>query len=176
MTHANINEALLGFAAEFGGAHKTGINPHFKSQYMTLDELVRATNPVLQKHGLFVLHAMHEGFVITTVTHAESETFISSQIALPALTDPQKIGSAITYYKRYNLCALLNIAEADDDANLASAPDLATPAQLAIIEDYREAGNVSEKLERWLKQREGKLLAQDADQVIYNIKTGLKKQ
>jgi hypothetical protein len=40
-------------------------------------------------------------------------------LILPELNDPQKIGSCITYYRRYTLASLLLQAE-DDDANLAS--------------------------------------------------------
>ena len=170
--HNNINEAMLAFAAEFGGAHKTGVNPHFKSSYMTLDDIVRETNPVLTKHGMYVTHGMDEGNIKTEVIHAESETSNMSRITLPVIADPQKIGSAITYYKRYNLCALLNIAEADDDGNaaVAATTDRATKDQLAIIQDYREAGCVSDEMDKWLKKRGSYLTAVDADQVITNIK------
>ena len=43
---------------------------------------------------------------------------------MPVLQDPQKLGSLITYYKRYQLQALLGIstADEDDDGNLVSAP------------------------------------------------------
>ena len=42
---------------------------------------------------------------------------------LPPLTDPQKIGSAITYYRRYTLQSLLGIQAEDDDANKASGKE-----------------------------------------------------
>jgi hypothetical protein len=167
MAHKNVTEALLAFSQEFRGAHKTGVNPHFKSQHFTLDELVHTTNPLLHKHGMVTVHSIGEGEVKTTLIHPASETHTASSIPLPAITDPQKIGSAITYYKRYNLCALLNIAEYDDDGNAASG---ATDQQLVEIEDYRQSGNVSEAQEIWLTKRGGKLTAQDAEQLLMNIK------
>ena len=45
---------------------------------------------------------------------------IESGIVLPELNDPQKLGSAITYYRRYTLQSLLALQAEDDDANLAS--------------------------------------------------------
>jgi hypothetical protein len=40
---------------------------------------------------------------------------------LPEIQDPQKIGSAVTYYRRYTLQSLLSLQAEDDDANSASA-------------------------------------------------------
>jgi hypothetical protein len=42
-------------------------------------------------------------------------------------SDPQKMGGAITYYRRYSLLALLGLAPEDDDGNAASKP--APPAK-----------------------------------------------
>ena len=41
---------------------------------------------------------------------------------LPNLQDPQKLGSAITYFRRYTLQSLLGLQAEDDDGNKASAP------------------------------------------------------
>jgi hypothetical protein len=41
-------------------------------------------------------------------------------MVLPNLQDPQKLGSAITYYRRY-IYSLLGL-QAEDDGNKASAP------------------------------------------------------
>ena len=43
-----------------------------------------------------------------------------SGLKLPELTDPQKLGSAITYYRRYTLASLLGLQAVDDDGNIAS--------------------------------------------------------
>ena len=45
---------------------------------------------------------------------------VTSEIDLPELIDPQKLGSCITYYRRYTLASLLGLQAEDDDANLAS--------------------------------------------------------
>ena len=43
-----------------------------------------------------------------------------SGLKLPVIADPQKLGSCITYYRRYTLSSLLGLQAEDDDANSAS--------------------------------------------------------
>jgi hypothetical protein len=45
--------------------------------------------------------------------------------------DPQKFGSALTYYRRYSLLALLGLAPEDDDGNAASQPARTPPPSYA---------------------------------------------
>jgi hypothetical protein len=41
---------------------------------------------------------------------------------LPAGLNPQQVGSAVTYFRRYTLSSILCLQSVDDDANLASVP------------------------------------------------------
>jgi len=45
---------------------------------------------------------------------------VISALKLPEIADPQKLGSCITYYRRYTLASLLGLQAVDDDANVAS--------------------------------------------------------
>lgn len=104
-------------------------NPHFGNMYASLDAIVNALTPILQKNNLVVTHALNEWLLVTTVYDMESEESLSSSFPINAL-EPQKAWSAITYGKRYSLAALFNIvSDDDDDATLAStqkpAPALA---------------------------------------------------
>ena len=54
------------------------------------------------------------------IQDTESEGRIVSSIPLPEIQDPQKIGGAITYYRRYALVSLLGLQAEDDDGNTAS--------------------------------------------------------
>jgi hypothetical protein len=58
---------------------------------------------------------------ITTVIIHDTETGeeIDSTLNLPETTDPQKTGSTLTYYTRYNLVWLLGISEDDTDGEAA---------------------------------------------------------
>jgi len=49
---------------------------------------------------------------------------------LPAGLNPQQVGSAVTYFRRYTLSSILCLQSVDDDANLASVP--AKPSKPAI--------------------------------------------
>jgi hypothetical protein len=54
---------------------------------------------------------------------------VTSEMQLPSIQDPQKIGSAITYYRRYTLQSLLSLKAEDDDGNLASNPIVMKPTE-----------------------------------------------
>ena len=115
----SIHQALFRFHSLFHGATKTGVNPHFKSEHFTLDDVVRATTPVLQECGLFVTHYTHDGQLITALMNADGDAIVSA-IPMPQTDNPQVTGSCSTYFKRYNLTGLLNISEVDDDGNAAT--------------------------------------------------------
>lgn len=99
---------------------KDWVNPHFKSKYMTLDNIIETLAPLLKEQKLLVTHFISQQELITRVVDVESAELLDSSFGLLA-TDPQKKGSEVTYAKRYNLSALFNIcADEDDDWNSVS--------------------------------------------------------
>ena len=66
-----------------------------------------------------IYHAMRDdGVLVTTLYDCEDDTKLESCFPRIESQDPQKLGSAITYGKRYNLGQLLNIVtDEDDDGN-----------------------------------------------------------
>ena len=76
---------------------------------------------VSRRSALAFLHNDKE--VVSKIIEIETGDEICSSLELPALNDPQKIGSAITYYRRYTLQSLLGIQAEDDDANKASGKE-----------------------------------------------------
>lgn len=97
-------------------------NPFFHSKYVTLDALNIGLLPVLKEEGLLISHATSNREVITNVCDTESGECVQSAFPIPEGLDPQKMGSAITYAKRYNIGQLFNIVtDEDDDGNKASA-------------------------------------------------------
>jgi len=96
---------------------KDANNPFFKSGYATLSNIIEVTEPILKKHGLMVTHVMQGNSLITQIWDGE-KPILESSFLLPTNGDIQKIGSAITYAKRYNITAMLNLnIEDDDDGN-----------------------------------------------------------
>ena len=119
-----ITAALIKAKANFKPIHKSKINPHFKSKYAGLDAILDAITTALTDVGVLLIQptSIIEDKVIlnTILIHAESGEQIESNLLIPTQSDPQKLGSALTYYRRFSLCALLAIApDEDDDGNTA---------------------------------------------------------
>ena len=116
----SIHKKLFEAKKEIGVISKDSKNPFFKSNYLSLNGLIDAVEEVLVKHDLLLLQPISEGKVITRIISVEDDDYIESEIELPNITDPQKLGSAITYYRRYTLQSLLGLQAEDDDGNTAS--------------------------------------------------------
>lgn len=127
----NLLGALLKAQQEFPTLVKDATNPAFRSRYATLGAVQEAAFPVLHKHGLVVLQSVRTevteiGLVVyvgATLYHVESGENTVQELGLsPSRPDPQGVGSAITYGRRYLLMTLLGLAADDDDGNGASLP------------------------------------------------------
>jgi len=123
-----IAAALVKAQGELNAVSKDGNNPHFRSKYATLQNIVESTRDTLRKHGLAVVQTFSDtdGTYIslnTTLLH-ESGEYISGTFSMrPSKVDPQGLGSATTYARRYALSAILGIVtDDDDDGNMASQP------------------------------------------------------
>lgn len=122
-----INKALVQFHAQLKPIQKDASNPFFKSDYLTLSGILDAIREPLAKNGLAIAQPIRvdgdKNILATRLIHESGEEILSEMI-LPSLADPQKFGSLITYYKRYQLQALLGISasDEDDDANSVSQP------------------------------------------------------
>lgn len=117
-------DKILKIQSEIGVLSKTETNPFFKSKYLDINGILANLQPLLEKHKLIVIqplsHIMINGrqAISTEVYDADSKERIAfSLIPLPDLTDPQKMGSAITYYRRYSLQSLFLLQAEDDDGN-----------------------------------------------------------
>ena len=113
---------ILNVKKKIGTLSKKSTNPFFKSQYLDLHSLLEAVEPLLQEEGLILMQPIANSCVTTSIVDSENGKLLAaSAIEIPeSITDPQKIGSAITYFRRYTLTSLLAISESDDDGNGAS--------------------------------------------------------
>lgn len=123
---AALAAALAKAQGEMENAGKNSVNPHFRSKYADLAEIINTVRPVLSKHGLAVTQfpAFEGGtaHVETVLTHASGEWMSGTCSAPVQKSDPQGVGSALTYLRRYSLAAVCGLAQEDDDANSASKP------------------------------------------------------
>jgi hypothetical protein len=162
-----INElaaALAEAQAEMGGAIKDSANPFFKSKYADLSAVWDACRGPLTKHGLSVAQfpmteysgtpevvdvATRNGETrmvvrvptvvsVTTRLLHKSGQFIDGTVSTMLPTgDPQAVGSAITYLRRYALQSVAGVAPEDDDGQAASHPPAsAKPAALPKPQGY----------------------------------------
>lgn len=117
-----IYKKLFEAKKEIGKISKDSKNPFFKSKYFDVNSLLEHVEPILQKHDLLLLQPIEAEWVKTQIFDIETGEKVSSEIHLPEQKDPQKLGSAITYYRRYTLQSLLGLQAEDDDGNKASRP------------------------------------------------------
>lgn len=138
----NLMAAFLKAQQDFPALVYDAINPAFKARYASLGAVQDAAFPTLRKHGLVVYqHCRTEMtdkgpivYVGATLCHVESGEQLTQELGLvPSKQDPQGIGSAITYGRRFVLMTALGlVADDDDDGNAAStqpAPRSAPPAK-----------------------------------------------
>lgn len=119
-----ISAALLTFSIKVDKIKKNTENPYFKSKYAALPDILDAISIPLQESGLILTQHPDGDGLTTMLIHAESgEFFKSTGIMHPTKSDPQAIGSAITYQRRYSIGSILNLnIDEDDDGNKASEP------------------------------------------------------
>ncbi len=116
--------ALAKAQAEIENASKNAANPHFRSRYADLAEVLNTVRPVLAKHGLSVMQSTaFDGVCVsveTVLAHASGGLVSSTASCVPAKTDAQGVGAATTYLRRYALAAMAGVAQEDDDGNSAA--------------------------------------------------------
>lgn len=122
-----LAKALVEFRKAFKQPKKDANNPFFKSKYVSLDAVVEAIDGVLPSCGLtYVQMPMYEGgkFMLNTVIMHTSGEWISGTYPIPENGKSQELGSAITYARRYSLCAAFGVvADEDDDGNAHQKPE-----------------------------------------------------
>jgi len=107
----------------------------YNYKYVPLEELWEKLLPELESRGLLISHYTQNKEVVTRIIDKDSDVGLTSSIPLPENLDPQKLGSAITYYRRYNLVQLFNLMTEDDDdgASAKSMNKQAEPITGGII-------------------------------------------
>ena len=129
MQSDQINELAAALAKAQGqmkSAAKDSVNPFFKSKYADLASVWDCCRIPLAQNGLAVAQTStcDEGgqlLLVTTLIHASGQ-WVSGVLPIsPVKNDPQGIGSAITYMRRYALQMIAGIAAEDDDGEAAQS-------------------------------------------------------
>ena len=133
-----IAVAIHKFHGLMGKVGKDATNPHFKNKYASLSNIIEAVTPHLSTVGLSVIQLPTENGLETMLLHTSGE-FISSVSLTPCkdVSNPQALGSAITYARRYALGAVLSLnIDEDDDAQRATVAPPEAPAPTPRVTDH----------------------------------------
>ncbi|MFP3859259.1 MAG: ERF family protein [Bacteroidales bacterium] len=121
-----INElvkALSKAQAQMKGAKQDSKNPHFKSDYADLTSVWTACKGALTDEGLAIMQTIEyvesKILLVTTLAHSSGQWIKSFMPVMAVKMDPQGIGSALTYARRYALAAMVGVCPEDDDGETA---------------------------------------------------------
>lgn len=121
--------ALISLRYKIHGVKKDSDNPFHKSKYADLEACQEAVRELLYEHNMCIVQTSRVmesglGVLITTLYHASGQ-WIRSELPIvytkgEKVNEAQAQGSAITYARRYALCAITGLYQTDDDGEGAS--------------------------------------------------------
>lgn len=141
-TIGKLAEALAKAQACIEGSKMDGNNPYFKSRYSTLSSVWDACRKPLSDNGLSVVQLADncdsDTITVETILAHSSGEWIKGRLSMkPVKSDPQGIGSCITYARRYSLAAMVGVAPEDDDGNAASQPKFESKATTTKVYEMK---------------------------------------
>lgn len=101
--------------------------------YADLPQIFKIINPLLKKHGLGFYQCLEGTSLKTVVFHVESGELIESSAEIPQgvtlskMNTFQVLGSAITYFRRYQISAMLGLVTDKDTDIQGTEKKLPTP-------------------------------------------------
>lgn len=136
MSDDTLVAALARAQAKMPPVHKTKTNPHFKSTYADLADVLASVRPTLAAEGIALVQPIRvtdQGAELVTALLKGDER-IESCLPLPLDSKPQDMGSRLTYLRRFMLAALVGVAaEDDDDGNAANSATTAPAKKKPVI-------------------------------------------
>jgi len=151
-TISELAKALVGAQKAITGAKLDSENPYFHSKYADLTSIWASCRKPLSDNGLSIVQSCDiidgQSVIETTLLHTSGE-WITGKLVLSIIKpDPQSMGSAITYARRYSLAAMVGICTEDDDAESAMDRKKDTP----MVEEAKNIGAV--KKEHWCEEHQ----------------------
>ena len=160
----NLGELFAAMAAarmEFGAFTKSKTatiksdKGSYGYNYADLSDIIEATAGALAKHGLVIIQepeVTSDGGKQTVVisgciAHKSGGVYPLRPLPLPVVGNTaQAVGSAISYARRYQLTAILNLAATDDDAQAADNGPASTqkPADVSFDKPKAQLANATQ--------------------------------
>ena len=157
--------ALCKFQGEICGVKKNAKG--YGYDYTNLEAILKAIQEPLNNNGLsvvqFPINSEEGGLGVFTQLQHTSGQYIASEFTSRITDKPdvgkncQAHGSLITYYRRYALQSVLNLASADDDGQSAKdtfkeeKPDYLKLAKQALFSDIKRKGLTEEEACKLMK-------------------------
>jgi hypothetical protein len=134
-------KALVAARKDIGAAKKGSVNPHFRSKYADLGNVMEAIKEPMEAHGLAFVQTIDNNCVVTVILHESGEAMHLAPFPIIATkADAQGHGSALTYARRYSLQTALGVPAEDDDGNAAVRAPVISPVKESLKgEDYDPA-------------------------------------
>lgn len=142
-SHPSLAAALAAFQAELprvgrdNTAQVRSDKGNYTYRYADLSEVSAVVLPLLGKHGLSwstrptltgggIFGAEIRFVLAYSLSHISGETIEGTYPLPDPRSSPQVLGSALTYARRYALCAVVGVAPGDDDDDAAAAQERAS--------------------------------------------------
>lgn len=121
---------LLAFQREVKDPKKNSVNPHFGNKFAGLEDSIEALRPLANKHNFTITQWRVGKGLVTLFLHDSGEYIWGAAEMIIEKLNPQALGSATTYERRYSLLGATGTSgDVDTDAEEAmvhhQAPDAA---------------------------------------------------
>ncbi len=151
-----LAKALLNVQKGLQPATKDSVNPFVKNRYASLNSVMDVCREPLLSNGIWLcqypvpvesapLENTPQAYslgLVTKLTHAESGQWQSSLTVIPlSKADPQSMGSAMSYARRYALSAMLGIVTEEDTDGMSGNYQQNQGAQNGFYEDGKNGAN-----------------------------------
>jgi len=106
---------------------KSGWNPHLKTSYLALEDILTAVKPVFLKNNLAIMQDSWTDetklCVQTVLVHSSGKSYQSSVLKFHIHdAKPQNQGQLLTYLRRYQLMTFLSLSGGDKDLDSVEQP------------------------------------------------------
>jgi hypothetical protein len=137
-----LADALSKAQSSMTEAKEDSKNPFFKSNYADLTSVWRACKDSLSANGLAIsqVTGFMEGqlFLVTTLLHSSGEWMKGYYPLYLSKQDPQAVGSAITYARRYALSAIVGVCKEGEDDDAEKAQDRKAPKEMISDDQLKQ--------------------------------------
>lgn len=136
-TTKELDAALFEAKKKMGAVLKKAKNPHFKSKYAKLEDVLETCEPELDAVDIMILQPVGKNtlghFVETILTHIPTgqKRATSMYLASNADQDSAKLCAAVTWTRRYSLLSVLSLPCADE----AMTPEVVPEEKIEDLKD-----------------------------------------